>query len=142
MGKKPKNKTAKKQYFKELAQNLREKSETAEKLVKNDLETFATLLEFADISKKLDLTVLGALVRALWESTEKDEDTVETFFNLARHNILEILFKMMIVLKEKYLTNYNKLQIVLLNAIFTFFNVYLALKRVQKLLRSTEGFET
>merc|ERR1712058_53981 len=79
--KKPKNKTAKKQYFKELEQNLREGSETAEELVKNDLETFATLLEFADISKELDLTVLGALVRALWESTEKDEDTVETFFN-------------------------------------------------------------
>merc|ERR1712098_459837 len=49
---------------------------------------------------------------------------------------------MMIVLKEKALTNYKKLQIILLNAIFTFFNVSLGLKRVQKLLRNTEGFET
>merc|ERR1712098_64726 len=49
---------------------------------------------------------------------------------------------MMIVLKEKALTNNKKLQIILLNAIFTFFNVTLGLKRVQKLLRNPEGFET
>merc|ERR1712098_760492 len=142
MGKKSKNKTAKKQYFKELGQFLREKSETAEKLVKNDLETFAMLLEFADISKELDLSVLIKLLEALWDSTEKIEDTIEIFFNLARHNILAILFKMMIVLKKKVLTNYKQLQIILLYEILALFNMSLGLKRVHKLLRSTEGFET
>merc|ERR1712098_926773 len=66
--KKPKNKTAKKQFFKELEQNLREESETAEELVKSDLETFAKILQFADISKKLDIKLLRALVDALWKS--------------------------------------------------------------------------
>jgi len=72
----------------------------------------------------------------------KVEDSVEIFFNLARHNILAILLKMMIVLKEKVLTNYEKLQILLLFEILVLFNMSLGLKRVKKLLRSTEGFET
>merc|ERR1712098_339276 len=140
--KKQKNKTAKKQYFKELAQNLREGSETAEELVKNDLETVAMLLKFADISKELDLNVLIKLLEALGKLTKKDEDTVELFFNLARHNILAILFQMMIVLKEKVLTHYKNSQIHLLHAILILFNTSLGIKRVQKLFGSTEGFET
>merc|ERR1712098_42722 len=90
--KKPKNKTAKKQYFKELEQILREESEAAEALAKNDLETFAKVLEFADISKELDLKVLGTLLYVLTKSMCKEGDAIETFFNLARHNILAILF--------------------------------------------------
>merc|ERR1712098_784724 len=136
------NKNAKKQYFKELEQNLQQSSETAKKLVKNDLETFAMLLEFADISKELDLSVLRKLVQALVDSTNKNEDAVETFFNLARPDILAILFKMMIVLKEKFLTNFKGSQTMLLYDIFSLFNLSSGLKRVQKLLRSTEDFET
>merc|ERR1712098_81257 len=69
-------------------------------------------------------------------------DTIEAFFNLAPHNILAILFKILIVLKEKVLTDYKKTQIYLLNMIVTFFNLILGLKRITKLLRNTEGFET
>merc|ERR1712098_224213 len=72
----------------------------------------------------------------------KDEVAIETFFTLARHNILAILFKLLIVLKEKVLTNYKDSQIVLLHDILAFFNNSLGLKRVMKLLRKTEGFET
>merc|ERR1712098_1004098 len=79
---------------------------------------------------------------ALWDPTAKEEDAVEMFFNFARHNILAILFKMMTVLKEKVLTNYKSSEILLLDAILALFNISLRLKRVQKLLRSTEGFET
>ena len=57
--KKLKNKTAKKQYFKELEQNLWQGPETAEKLAKHDLKNFAKLFEFADNSKELDLNVLS-----------------------------------------------------------------------------------
>merc|ERR1712098_862285 len=102
--KKPENKTAKKQYFKELAKNLQESIKTAEELVKDDLETFAKILEFADISKELDLIVLILLLDARRYSIKTEDDVVETFFNLARHGVLVILFQMLIVLKEKVLS--------------------------------------
>merc|ERR1712098_1014900 len=120
MGKKPKNKTAKKQYFKELEQTLREEPETAAELVKNDLETFAKILEFADISKELDLKLLRALVEAVPKS---------------------MMYKLMIVLKEKILTDYKNSQIYFLFGILSFLNAYLGFKRVTKLFRNTEGFE-
>jgi len=90
------------------------------------------------------MNVLRMLIEALASSInpDKDEDAIETFFSLAHHNILEILFQILIALKEKVLTNYKNSQIDLLLCILIFFNRCLALKRVQKLLRNTEGFET
>jgi len=105
------------------------------------LETFSKLFEFGDISKELDVKVLGTILEALGRSIERDEDAVDTFFNLARHNVLVILFQMLIVLKEKVLTNYKNSEIDLLWRIFAFFNSSLGLKRVEKLLRNTGGLE-
>jgi len=65
-------------------------------------------------------------------------DAVETFYNLKRHNILSVLFRMLIVLKEKVLSD---LKIGVLYMILGFFNTHLGLKRVEKLMRNTEGFE-
>ena len=48
---------------------------------------------------------------------------------------------MLIVLKEKVLTNYKNSEIDLLWRILAFFNSSLGLKRVDKLLRDTRGFE-
>merc|ERR1712098_479475 len=105
----------------------------AERLVKNDLKTFSKILEFADISKEFDICVLGMLLEALTKSNknDKNENAVETFFNLARHNVLVILFQMLIALKEKVLTNYKKLQIKLLFEVLYLFNSSLFLKRIQ-----------
>jgi len=140
--KKPKNKIAKKQYFKELEQTLKE-PKTAEKLFKKDLKTFSKILEFADISKVLDLNVVKLVIQALKEiiTDEKDELVVEVFYNLARHNVLQILFKTLIVLKEKILKEHTQLQNHLLAHFLVIFNAPLGLKRVQKLLWNTEGFE-
>ena len=136
--KKPRNKTAKKQFFKELQQTIRQK-EIAQSFVKNDLETFAKILQFADISKELDLRLMRLLIRAVQKILISEEDVrVEVFFNFARHNILLILFQILDVLKEKILTDYKNLQIDLLSTIFVCFNMCLALKRVEKLLRTTE----
>jgi len=143
--KKPNNKTAKKQYFKELAKSLQFGPETNRTmLANNDLETFAKILQFADISKELDLKVLILLLQTLRASicTTKAEDRVETFFNFAHHNIPAILFQILIDLIEKILVDYNKIQSFLLDKILRFFNIFLCLKRVEKLLRNTEGFET
>jgi hypothetical protein len=137
-----KNKTARKQFFQELKQNLREEPETAAMFVKYDLENFAKILEFADISKELDVKVLRVLLRALATSVNKSEDAIEIFFSLARHNILVILFQIYIALKNTIFTNYKNLQNRLLFEILTLVNASLALKRVQKLLRNTKGFET
>merc|ERR1712098_253148 len=143
--KKPKNKTAKKQYFKELVQNLRKGPEIAERLVKNELETFSKILDFADISKKLDLELLELLLDALKDTITKEEykcESIETFYALARHNIITILFKMLIVLKEKILAQYKHVHFQLFFSILGLFNLRLSYKRIQKLLRNTEGFET
>jgi len=139
--KKPKNKTARKQFFKEILQNGSERrNKTLENFLNFDLETFASILHFADISKELEVEIIGWLLYAPLElGTEADE--IEMFFSFSRHNIFALLFQLLIALRAKALSDYKEFQIKLLARILCFFNFYLGLKRFQKLLRNTEGFE-
>jgi len=102
-------------------------------------------LQFADISKELDTNVLTLILQDIYLflcTSTVNEDGVEMFFNFAHYNIVVILFKMLIALRHKVLSDYKCLQIALLFDILGLFNRTLGLKRVEKLLRNTEGFET
>merc|ERR1712098_280455 len=69
-------------------------------------------------------------------------NNVEIFFSLAHHKIIEILFGKLIALKEKILHDFKPPQKNLFCIIIGLFNSVLGLKRVDKLLRNTKGFET
>jgi hypothetical protein len=144
--KKPNNKKAKNQYFRELLQDSEQKLGTAERLIKNDLETFGKILQFADISKESDLKVLRFTMNPLLASINREEDQsrVETFFNFAHHDILVIMFQLLIALKKIVRDSRNPQWplICVLGVVLSFFNFSMGLKRVEKLLRNTEGVET
>jgi hypothetical protein len=148
--KKPTNKTAKKQFFKELRNNsvvfdaVNEYPMIDTKILR-DLETCAKILQVADHSKKLDLEVVELLSATLCLrmnnfAENKETEWVEMGFEYARHGLLTLFFEIFIKLRERAMKG-EKMSISILWGLLGFFNTSAMFKRTRKVLRNTKNFE-
>jgi hypothetical protein len=148
--KKPNNKTAKKQFFKELLENsvvfdaVNEYPMIDTKILR-DLETCAKILQVADHSKKLDLEVVELLSATLCLrmnnfAENKETEWVEMGFEYARHGLFQTFFQLCIKLREKTLSG-EELPALIIGNLIVFLELCAMFKRTRNILRKTENFE-
>jgi len=108
--KKPNNKTAKKQFFRELekmsghdffiSSGFGPGLKAFDGKIFTDLETCSKIFKVADLSKKLDFEVVKLLSTTLLYVHFCESNDYGFFFGLARHDLLSSFFRILIELRQ------------------------------------------